>query len=300
VVYAQDAEGFDGYVQGGTCAAPDDDVRVNLVGGGDHDVVPYRAKGPDGDVVLGYYGSPEVPGFGLSAIYTEQRFSLVITDVGGQQVACGDILRPAADRFTEAGVALVQILPVGGSTVQGLAAIQRTRLQRDLDATPTRVRILLTDDPSITPPAQPADGYNGYIQGGTCADPGDRVRVEFKGESRYDITPYRARPDGGDPVTLAYVGRPGIPGFGLAATYANVDFSVVITDPAGTSVSCGEILRPDESTFTEAGLALVQLTAVGGSGVSGYALIQRVALQREVDVTPTRVWVVLFASPVVS
>lgn len=44
-------------------------------------------------------------------------------------------------------------------------------------------------------------------------------------------------------------------------------------------------------------MALVELLPVGDSGVSGYALVERVALQRELDVTPTRMRVLLFAPP---
>jgi hypothetical protein len=294
-VGAQDAEGFNGYVQGGTCAAPDDALHVNLRGGGEHDIEPYRAKGPDGDVVLGYYGSPELPGLGVSVIYTDRRFSLVIVGTDGQRVACGDILRPDADRYTEAGVAAVQLLPVEDSGIRGVAVVQRTQLQRELDAIPARVRVVLATEGSAAPPAQLAEGYDGEFRGGTCAERVGKLRVELRGLSDMDINPYRASRDGGEPVTLAYTGRPGAPGLGLAATYTGVDFSLAVTDPSGATVSCGDVLEPSASEFTEAGLALVQLKPVADSGVSGYALIQRVALQREVDVTPTRVWVVLFA-----
>ena len=44
----------------------------------------------------------------------------------------------------------------------------------------------------------------------------------------------------------------------------------------------------------------MQLLPVGDAGVQGYALIERIALQRELDVTPTRVRIVLFAPPVTS
>src|SRR5829696_9869861 len=46
-----------------------------------------------------------------------------------------------------------------------------------------------------------------------------------------------------------------------------------------------------------AGLALVRLRPVGDSGVQGYALAERTQLQRELDITPTRVRVVIFAPP---
>ena len=128
---------------------------------GDHDVEPYLAKTGTGDetVVLGYYGSPEAPGFGFSAIYTDQQFSLVITDTDdGDPVACGDILEPDADRFGEAGLAVVQLLPVGDSTVQGVAVIQRTQLERELDVTPTRVRILLSSGAEVATPPERRPG----------------------------------------------------------------------------------------------------------------------------------------------
>jgi hypothetical protein len=305
VVGAQNEVGFDGYIQSGTCAAPTDDLRVKLESEGDHDVEPYVAKSGDDDetVVLGYYGSPEAPGFGLSAIYTDQRFSLVITETEtGDPVACGDILEPDADRFGEAGVAVVQLLPVGDSTVQGMAVIQRTQLERELDVTPTRVRILLSTGIEVAAPAEVAAGFDGYIQSGTCETPSDRLRVQLKGESDQDVTPYLAKPDGsGEPVTVAYYGAPGVPGYGLAMAYTDEVFSLVVVDSEnGEPVACGDILEPDVDEFSEAGVALVQLLPVGGTGVQGYALIERIPLQRELDVTPTRVRIVLFAPPAAS
>lgn len=148
VAGAQEPAGFDGYIQSGTCAEPTQDVRVDLDSEGYHDVNPYLAKGPDETVVLGYHGSPEAPGFSLSTIYTGRRFSLVIADTdSGDPVACGDILEPDEEKFAEAGQALVRLDPAGDSgtqgTAQGYAVIERTELQRELDITPTRVRIVL-------------------------------------------------------------------------------------------------------------------------------------------------------------
>jgi hypothetical protein len=304
VVGAQDAEGFDGYIQSGTCAAPTDDLRVKLKSDGDHDVEPYLAKtGTDDEtVVVGYYGSPVVPGFGLAAVYSDQQFSLVITDSGsGDPVACGDILEPDADRFAEAGLALVQLLPVADSTIQGLALIQRTQLERELDVTPTRVRILLSADSELTAPTTSAAGFDGYIQGGSCESPTDRLRVQLKARGDHDVRPYLANPAGsGEPVTVAYYGAPLAPGYGLATAYTDQQFSIVITDTAsGDPVACGNILEPDNDDFADAGVALVQLLPVGDSGVQGFALVERIALQRELDVTPTRVRIVLFAAPAV-
>jgi hypothetical protein len=306
LVNAQEADGFDGYIQSGTCAEPSNDVRVNLDSDASHDVEPYLAQPAGGGepTVLGYYGSPGAPGFGLSAIYTDQEFSLIITDTEtGDPVACGDILEPEADAFGEAGLALVQLLPVEGSEIQGIAAIQRARLQRELDVTPTRVRILLSEGVAVPATDQLAAGYEGYVQGGSCEAPADTgIRVELKSREDHDVIPYLAKPDGGaEPVTLAYYGAAGAPGFGLAAAYTDQNFSLVITDiDTDDSVACGDILKPDADEFTEAGMALVELLPVGDSGVPGYALVERVALQRELDVTPTRVRVLLFAPPATS
>jgi hypothetical protein len=302
-VDAQEADGFDGYIQSGTCAAPTDDLRVKLEGDGDHDVEPYLAKTGSGDetVVLGFYGSAEVPGFGFSAIYADEDFSLVITDAAsGDPVACGDILEPDAGRFGEAGTAVVQLLPVGGSSVQGVGVIQRTQLERELVVTPTRVRVLLTTAAEVTPPTQTVVGYDAYIQSGSCAAPTDDLRVRLRSDGEYDIEPYLANPDGSaEPVAVAYYGAPGAPGFGLASAYSDQQFSLVITDTDnGDPVACGDILEADDDDFAEAGLALVQLRPVGDSGVQGFALIERIGLQRELDVTPTRVRVLLFAAPI--
>ena len=90
-----------------------------------------------------------MPGFGLAAAYTDQSFSLVLTDTdGGDPVACGDILAPDSDDFADAGVALVQLLPVGETGVSGYALIERIPLQRELDVTPTRVRIVVFAPPA--------------------------------------------------------------------------------------------------------------------------------------------------------
>jgi len=301
VVDAQEADGFDAYIQSGTCAAPTDRLQVKLEGDGDHDVEPYVAKGLDDEtVVLGYYGSSEVPGFGFAAIYTDQQFSLVVTDTAsGDPVACGDILEPDADRFGEAGTAVVQLLPVEDSGVEGVAVIQRTQLERELVVTPTRVRIILSTDVDSAASSNSAVGYDGYIQGGSCATPSERLRVQLKGRGDDDVNPYLAVPDGaGDPVTVAYHGAPGAPGFGLASAYTDQPFSLVITDQAGDPVGCGDILEPDDDDFADAGLALVQILPIGDAGVQGYALIERIALQRELDVTPTRVRILLFAPPI--
>jgi hypothetical protein len=295
-------DGFDGYIQSGTCAAPTDDLQVKLESDGDHDIEPYVAKtGTDDEtVVLGYYGAPGAPGFGVSAIYSDQRFSLVVIESdNGDPVACGDILEPVRDRFGEAGLAVVQLLPVEDSGVQGVATVERTLLQREHDTTPTRVRVLLSTNGDVTT-SPPVSGYDGFVQDGTCETAGNRVRVELKGRGDHDVMPFLAHHDGGDdPVTVAYYGAPSAPGFGFATTYADQTFSLVITDTEGTDpIACGDILEPDDDEFAEAGLALVELLPVGDDGAQGFALIDRSALQRELVVTPTRVRIVLFAPPI--
>ena len=311
VAGAQEPAGFDGYIQSGTCAEPTQDVRVDLDSEGSHDVNPYLAKGPDETVVLGYHGSPEAPGFSLSTIYTGRRFSLVIADTdSGDPVACGDILKPDDPAFGEVGVALVQLLPVEGATVQGggvqgdtvqgVASIQRTQLQRELDVTPTRVRIVLSIGVEVSAPAQETAGYDGHVRSGTCDAPSDDVRVELKSRADHDVNPYLAElPDSEDTVTVAYYGAPGAPGFGLASAHTGRQFSLVLTDDSGDTVACGDILEPDAEKFAEAGQALVRLDPAGDSGTQGtaqgYAVIERTELQRELDITPTRVRIVLFA-----
>ncbi len=149
VTHAQDSDGFNGYVQNGTCDSPTDDVRVSLDGRGEHDVQPCEATSPLGKaVVLGYYGAPELPGFGLAAVYTDEDSSLVITDTaGGAAVACGDLLEPASDDFTKAGLALVELRPVGDNGDQGFAMVKRLGMQRELDVTPARVQVVLFAPP---------------------------------------------------------------------------------------------------------------------------------------------------------
>ena|ERR671911_269636 len=154
---AQEAAGFDGFVQSGTCEAPTDDVRVELESIGDYDVEPYLAKldGGEGTLTLAYFGAPAVPGFSFATIFTDEDFSLVITRGGSDEaVACGDLLEPDDDDFVEAGLLLVRLQAVGGSGIEGVASFERVVVQREVDATSTRVRILLlTDSGAAAPPA---------------------------------------------------------------------------------------------------------------------------------------------------
>jgi len=294
------AEGFDGYVQSGTCASPSDEFVTDLEGADDaHAVEPYVAVNEGKQVTIGQYGAPEVPGFSVASIYSNQQFSMVITDPDSTDaVACGDILRPDADQYGDAGLAVVQLLPVGSSSVQGVATIERTQLQRELDITPTRARIVLSTE-DVTVPAEGAAGYDSYVQSGPCASPADDLRADSESEDDYDVTPFRAlSAETDEPVTVAYYGGPGTPGFGLGAAYTEQEFSVVLTDPASDRpVACGDILKPDDDKFTEAGLALVQLLPAGDAGVQGYAVVSRAAMQRELDVTPTQTRMFLFAPP---
>ena len=301
------AAGFSSYIQSGTCAEPDDAFIADVDGDDStYDVEPYRAVGDDDEpTTLGYYGDEGVPGFGLGAIYGgDQQYSLVVEDPETDDaVACGDILRPEADEFGEAGLALVQLLPVGSGdaedAVQGMAAIERTSLQRELDVTPTRVRILLSTGPVSTP--ETADGFGGHVQGGTCESPAGELQADLENRDDDDepaITPYRGiSPETGDPVTLGYYGAAGAPGFGLAAASTDQDFSLVVESASGDPAGCGDILEPDADEHEEAGLALVQVQPTGEGGVQGFAVLERVGAQRELDVTPTLVKVLLFAPP---
>jgi hypothetical protein len=291
------AAGYDGHIQSGTCTNPTDGVRVDLESELAYDVTPYLTE--DADEPLVYYGAPLAKGFGLAAAYTDEAFSLVITDPESDNpVACGNIFRADEDRFREAGIALVQLLPVEDAEVHGIASIERTALQRELDIPPTQVRILLSESAPPSATAEPAEGYDGYIQGGSCTSPNDEIRVDLESEQDHDVNPYLADPPTGDPVTLAYYGAPGAPGFGLAAAYTDQEFSLVVTGDDSDPAACGDILEADSDDFREGGAALVQLLPVEESGVQGYAVVDRTSLQRELDITPTRVRILLFAPPV--
>jgi hypothetical protein len=194
---------------------------------------------------------------------------------------------------------VVQLAPVDGGSVHGVAVVTRARLERERDVTPTQVRILLTDEAG-NGTDEMADGYDGHVQGGWCDvsdDEGVRVELQSYDDSDSDVRPFRALTSSGDTVVPAYYGSPLAPGFGLAAAYTDVDFSVVLTD-GGDPVACGDLLRPASSRFTEAGIALVQLQPVGDAGVQGFALVQRLGTERELDITPTRVQILLLAPPI--
>ena len=115
------------------------------------------------------------------------------TPTSGDPVACGDILEPDADRFGEAGLAVVQLLPVGDSAVQGVAVIQRTpaaaRARRDPDA---RAHPAVDGRRGQRRLREPAAGFDGYIQGGYVRAPSDRLRVQLKSRGDHDVSPYLA------------------------------------------------------------------------------------------------------------
>ena len=157
---AQDAApGFDGYIQSGTCEAPEteDPVFIELEDArSDYAVEPYlaRVSGEDATITLAYYGAPLAPGFGYSTIFTDEEvFSLVIIDPESRApVACGDILEPDDENFEQIGVALVQLQPVGDSGLQGFATIERTETERELDIVSTQVQILVSMSAEVAPP----------------------------------------------------------------------------------------------------------------------------------------------------
>ena len=165
----------------------------------------------DGEpVTLGYYGAPGVPGFGVSAIYTDQQFSLVITDPDTDDaVACGDILRPDADQFGEAGVAVVQLLP-GRSSSASKGSRPSSGPRSSASWTSRRPGCGSSSPPTpVSAPAEAAAGYDGYVQGGHVRFAGRAtLRVELKSRGR-PRRRRRSRPspaETGDPVTVAYYG----------------------------------------------------------------------------------------------
>ena len=293
--------GFEGFIQSGTCEDPTDDLVVDFESDEDaDDLEAYEAVGADGDVTLGYYGTPEVPGFGIGLLYTDQAYSMVITGPDSDDpVACGDLLQPDDDDAEEAGVAVAQLLPVGSSDVAGLATLERAKLERELDITPTRARVVLTTEPVGIP--DQTSGYDAFVQGGTCAEPDDDLVLDLDSEDDDpDVAPFRAlRPDSDEPLTVAYYGAAPVPGFGLAAAYVDEEaFSVILTEPGSADpIACGDVLEPRDEDHTQAGVALVSLVPNADDGPSGYALIDRKGMQRELDITPTLVRVLLFAEP---
>jgi hypothetical protein len=292
--------GFEGFIRSGTCAEPTDDLVVDFESDEDSDdIEPFDAVGADGEIVtVGYYGAPEVPGFGIALLYTDEPFSMVIAEPGsGEEVACGDLLEPVDDEAEESGLAVVQLLPVGSSDVQGLATLERARLERELDIVPTRARVLLTTEP--VDGSATADGYDAFVQGGTCDDPDDDLLLDLDSEDDPDVTPFLARaPESDESVTVAYYGAAPVPGFGLAAVSTEQSFSVFLTEPGSDDpVACGDVLEPADDDHVQTGLALVPLQPSGDDGPQGFAVIDRKGMQRELDITPTLVRVLLFAEP---
>lgn len=151
---AQEAAGFDGFIQSGTCDAPTDDLLITLESEEDFDIAPYLAKAGDADstITLAYYGAPEAPGFGYAAIFTDVDFSLVITAGGADDpVACGNLYEPDDDNFSEAGLAVVRLHQVSNSGIEGVAIVERSVVQRETDVITTRVRIMLLTDLTVAP-----------------------------------------------------------------------------------------------------------------------------------------------------
>ena len=120
---------------------------------------------------------------------------------------------------------MVQLCPVGSRRRrQGVAAIERARLQRELDITPTQVRIILSTGPRQRA-GEASAGYEGYVQGGRCESPTGDVHVELKNrdDDEHDVTPFQAISAETANPSPAYYGSAGAPGFGLAAAYTDQD-----------------------------------------------------------------------------
>ena len=77
---------------------------------------------------------------------------------------------------------MVQLLPVGSSDVEGVATLERATLQRELDITPTRVRIILIHGRRQRAGRSGQPGTRGIVQSGQCESPLDDVRVELESE----------------------------------------------------------------------------------------------------------------------
>ena len=224
-----------------------------------HDIEPYLAKTGTGDetVVLGYYGSPGVPGFGFSASTptSSSRWSSPDAD-DGDPVACGDILEPDADRFGEAGVAVVQLLPVGSIRRARGGGHRTGAAQRELDVTPTRVRVIAVE----REPTSATTGHGGRVR---RLHPRRYVRVvqatdcACSSRATATTTSNRSSPRPADPASRSpspTTGRLACRGSALAAAYTDQAFSLVVTDTeTGDPVACGDILEPDDDDFTEAG-----------------------------------------------
>lgn len=158
---AQEASGFGGYIQQGTCEQPAADAPfvIDLVksGGVAHAIEPYLVQTAGGeDAPLGdlFYGVAEVPGFGALTLLDNKPFSLVITaGDSGEIVSCGSIDIPAGESFRASGTLLVRLVPQGGSSVAGAAIFEEAPAADARNV--TKVRVLLLADATATTAATP-------------------------------------------------------------------------------------------------------------------------------------------------
>ena len=241
------------------------------------------------------------PGFGVARIYTDQQFSLVITDTDSRRAG-------GLRRHPRTGCRPVRRGRRGGGATAAGRVERRPRAsrpssgpgsQRELDITPTRARILLSDRHRSAVPDDVAEGFDGYIQGGRATRRPDDLRAELKSDGDHDVAPFARR--------VRRIGRTGHGRLLRRGRGARLRPGRRLHRPGllaghhrhrtATPVACGDILEPDDDEFAEAGLALVQLLPTGDDGVQGFALIDRRGMQRELDVTPTLVRIVLFAPP---
>ena len=174
-----------------------------------------QRDGEDDTVVLGYYGVPVVPGFGFSAIYTDQAFSLVITGPRTAirwRAATSSSRMPT--RFAEAGVAVVQLLPVGdsdrardGGRPAGASSSASSTSLRPAFASCCR-RTARSPYRRRRRPGSTATSKAAPVM------PDRPAAHAAESQGDHDVRPYLASPDGpGEPVTLAYYGCARRPGF---------------------------------------------------------------------------------------
>ncbi len=296
------AAGFDGYIQSGTCAAPSDELTIDLEGAEDApDVEPYVAVGADGkQVTLGQYGATEAPRLQCRGDLFQP--AVLDGDHGSRQRQPSRAATSCSPMPTSSGRPAWQSC---SSCQSGRAASKGSRPSSGPASSGSWTSLRPELGSSSPPRTSPCRRKRPPATRATCRAGRARRRRTTSGPSRTARTTTTCRPSRPGPPRRPTpsrsptTDRPASPASAWVPPTPSRASRWSSLDPDRTSQSrAATSCEPDDDKFTEAGLALVQLMPTGGdAGVQGYAVIDRVTMQRELDVTPTLIRIVLFAAP---
>lgn len=119
-------------------------------------------------------------------------------------------------------------------------------------------------------------GFGGAIQSGTCsALTEDTILKVNSGRDELAFLPYTVETEIESNANV-YFGARSVPGFSPLTLLSGSPYSLVIHDSEADAVACGDIMLPEEKSFIDQGVILVQISPLPDSAVAlnGVAILR--------------------------